>query len=140
MVGAEDTLTPTLAAGTSFYKPFFRLARVSVYSRSQVESNADFDYHRDKPFWDGSIETKSPKGRNGQDTYRYRIIDQATGDTILPKNENFDDLGDDEPTIKILCASLRFEEHSKYISGDHTLVDKTLTPSSSHHPLTTYLP
>ena len=65
-------------------------------------------YDRHKWFWDKSIETKGRK-----DTYRYRVIDQATDITILPEDEWYDPVEDDETKIKILFVGLPFKEHSK---------------------------
>lgn len=53
-------------------------------------SSADPEFHRYEWFWDESVETK---GRN--DTYRYRVLDQATNATILPEAE-CNDTEDDE--------------------------------------------
>lgn len=75
----------------------------------KVKSNADSEYHRHKWFWYKSIETKGRK-----DTYRYRVIDQATDITILPENEWYDPVEDDETKIKILFIGLAFKDHSKY--------------------------
>lgn len=85
---AEDTLTSTLAAGALLSRPIVGLVRVHKW------------------FWDKSIETKGRK-----DTYRYRVIDQATDVTILPEDEWYDPVEDDENKIKILFAGLAFKEH-----------------------------
>lgn len=68
--------------------------------------------YRHKWFWDKSIETKGRK-----DTCRYRVIDQATLIRILPENEWYDPIEDDETKIKILFVGLPFKEHSKYTTS-----------------------
>ena len=75
---------------------------------------ADATYDRRKWFWDESVQTKSIRKRcRNKDTYRYRVLDGATGATILPEDDEYDPI-DDEFKIKILYASLPFKDHSKY--------------------------
>lgn len=106
----------------------------------QGRNNANPEFYRHKWFWDKSIETKGRK-----DTYRYRVIDQATDVTILPENEWYDPVEDDENKIKILFAGLAFKEHRKYISQTtlpvpFSKIHQTLTPSSSYTALAAHLP
>lgn len=81
-----------------------------IVAMMKVKSIADSNQHRHKWFWDNSIETKF---RN--DTYRYRVIDQATDITILPEDEEYDPM-DDETKIKILYVGLPFKDHRKSTS------------------------
>lgn len=73
-----------------------------------------------------SIETKGRK-----DTYRYRVIDQATDITILPENEWSDPVGDDETRIKILLVGLPFKEHGKSHHRNPDLVQSWRRDSDS---------
>ena len=83
-------------------------ARLITLPLIKAESAADLKYYRHKWFWDKSIQTKGRK-----DTYRYRVVDQATEAIILPEDEWYDPVEDDETKIKILFVGLPFQEHSK---------------------------
>ena len=64
---------------------------------------------RHKWFWDKSLETTCCR----KDTYRYRVIESATDTTILPKDDWYDPVDDDESKIKILYVGLLFKDHRK---------------------------
>ncbi|KAL9138110.1 MAG: hypothetical protein Q9175_000678 [Cornicularia normoerica] len=85
---AENTLTSAVATGALSPRPNIGLVRVHKW------------------FWYKSIETNGRK-----DAYRYRVIDQATNITILPENEWYDPVEDDETKIKILFVGLPFKDH-----------------------------
>ena len=82
------------------------------------------------------------KTKNGKDTYRYRVMDEATAITILPEDECYDP-EDDDSKIKILFAGLLFREHSKYsleIYNQSNLKEKTLTQAFRYPAPATHLP
>ena len=92
----------------------------------KAKSNTDFRMRRHKWFWDKSIETKVRK-----DTYRYRVIEQATDITILPENEWYDPVEDEETKIEILFVGLPFKEHSKSHQRNPDLVQSWKRDSDS---------
>ena len=117
---AEDTLTSALATGALLSRPTTALSRckyINWHLRSwslpwrRWKARLTENY-RHKWFWDKSIETKGRK-----DTYRYRVMDRATFITILPENEWYDPIEDDETKIKSLFVGLQFKEHSKYTTS-----------------------
>lgn len=110
----------------------------------KVKGEADYECYREKWFWDKSIETKDRK-----DTFRYRVIDQATDTTILPENEWYDP-ADDDNKIKILFVGLPFKDHRKCIpelliqsdSKEDTLIPnaKSFCSCGASAPMSTWIP
>lgn len=74
----------------------------------KAKSIVDSELYRHKWFCDRSIESTG-----GRDTYRYRVIDQATDFTILPEDE-WQHPVEDETKIKILFPGPGFKDHSEY--------------------------